>query len=203
MTNLAHPLDEALSKFELISGAGDGRRTACAMTLLAWMAGRDWTDHPECAHQIIANNVIQANDDSDTSPEMRAELVKLGQTGVLDTWWIPGEVVVWAMSGPKVDSFKRAKRLLKNISAWKDSPKERPNLYGANLRGANLCGANLYGANLCGANLRGANLCGANLYGANLREANLCEANLCEANANASTLPPQSHKLVNGKITPV
>src|SRR5208282_2112031 len=154
---IVHTIDEALSQFELIAGVGDAEKTACAMTLLAWMAGREWTDHPECAHRLIANIVIKANDTNDTTPEMRAELVKLGQEGVLDTWWIPGSVIAKAQAGPKVDVYKRAERLLKNIAAWKVD-KKQPDLSGANLYGANLRGADLSKSNLYGADLRGAKL---------------------------------------------
>ena len=44
---LIHPIEEALKEFELIGGAGsEADKEACAMTLLAWVCGEAWTDHP-------------------------------------------------------------------------------------------------------------------------------------------------------------
>jgi len=207
-----HTIDEALSKFDLVSGVGseaDGK--ACAMTLLAWMAGKPWTDRPDCAHPIIADGVIRANDAPDTTPTMREELVRAGQTGILDTWWIPGVVIAWALSGERgkepPSQYERALTAVKRLGEWKvDKP--RPDLRGANLgsanlgsadlgsadlgsanlRGADLRSANLRSANLAGANLAGANLGGANLRGANLRGANLGGADLGGADLGSADL---------------
>ena len=83
-------IEEALATFELIAGAGsEADHRACVMTLLAWVAGREWTDHPPCASPLIANNAIRVNDAQGTTPEMRAALVRLGESGILDTWWVP------------------------------------------------------------------------------------------------------------------
>ena len=182
-----HTIDEALSTFSLIPGMGsEADKKACAMTLLSWINGDEWSDHPECAHRLIADLVIRANDDVATTPEMRAELVRLGVHGVLDTWWIPVQVILWSLStneGDKMPAthYKRMVHALPRIAAWK-AEKARVDLYGANLYGANLSGANLYGADLYGANLSRADLGGADLSEANLSEADLSEADLSGAN---------------------
>ena len=47
-----HTVEEALTKFELVSGAGDGKQTACAMSMLNWICyntEKGWSDAPECA----------------------------------------------------------------------------------------------------------------------------------------------------------
>ena len=83
---MLHTVDDALREFTLIGGSGsEDAKEACAMTLLAWICGEEWSDHPPCAHNLIADVVIRANDDSGTTPEMRSELVKLGTDGALDT----------------------------------------------------------------------------------------------------------------------
>lgn len=42
MTKLAHPIDQALADFELISGVGaEADKQACAMTLLAFVCGEE------------------------------------------------------------------------------------------------------------------------------------------------------------------
>lgn len=90
-----HSVDEALDRFELINAAGsetDG--TACAMTALSWVAGEAWTDRPQCASRLLTNWVINANDDTGTTVEQRKELVRQGETGIIDTWWIPDLVMV-------------------------------------------------------------------------------------------------------------
>ena len=168
MTQLAHPVEEGLSRFTLISGVGNGKQTACAMSLLNWMwrNGDDWTDAPDCAHPIIRAAVIAANDAPSTTPEMRAELVRLGERGVLDTWWVPTEVVVASLAAERdaepPSPYGRAVACLQRVAVWKET-RERPYLAGADLAGADLAGANLVGANLVRANLAGANLAGANL----------------------------------------
>jgi hypothetical protein len=165
---MKHTLTEAFEKFDLIKGSGSEKsKKACSMTLLAWIYGEEWSDHPPCAHQIIADVVVRANDHEGTTKEMNRALVRLGKKGVLDTWWIPIEVIAFSMSGDEVGPYELAVRLLKNIAEWKKT-KEKPDLRGANLRGADLRGAVLYRANLYGANLYGADLRGANLYGADL-----------------------------------
>ena len=188
-----HTVEEALTKFELVSGAGDGKQTACAMSMLNWICyntEKGWSDAPECAHGLIRQVVIRANDATGVTPEMRGELVKAGEHGILDTWWIPAEVVVQAMSaerGTVPTEYDRALAMVQRIAAWK-LDKAKPDLTGANLTGANLAGANLTGANLTGADLAGANLAGADLTGANLAGADLAGANLAGANLTGADL---------------
>ena len=192
---LAHDIDEALGRFSLISGVGNrADNTACAMSLLNWICyndGSEWTDSPECAHAMIRQQVIAANDHSDTTPEMRAELVRLGVDGVLDTWWIPVEVLAWTMrverDAEPPSQYERTVTTLRRVAEWKQD-KQRPDLGGADLGGADLGGANLRGANLRGANLGGAYLRGANLGDANLRGANLWGAYLRGANLRGANL---------------
>jgi hypothetical protein len=179
-------IDEALAQFTLIAGAGSEKfKQACAMTLLAWVAGREWTDAPECAHPIIRNAVIHVNDAAGTTPEMREQIVRAGETGILDTWWIPMQVVALAFAletgGEKISEYDRLLRALNRIAKWKLDKGLPPSLAGADLAGANLAGAYLAGANLAGANLAGANLAGANLAGAYLARADLTGANLAGA----------------------
>jgi hypothetical protein len=167
MPTLAHPVKDALTKFSLVSGLGDGKTTACAMSLLNWIwkNGDEWSDSPECAHPIIRSLVITANDAPDTTPEMRAELVKAGEHGILNTSWVPGAVIAWAQSYERdadpPTNYQRALTCIKRVAEWKAGHRARPDLRGAYLVGAELCGANLVGANLRDANLVGAYLGGA------------------------------------------
>ena len=196
---LCRPLTEAFDRFELIANQGsEDSNKACAMTLLAWVCGEEWSDHPPCTHDLIASAVIAGNDAPGTTPEQRRELVEAGVEGALDTWWVPVEVIAVGLATPKdeeqPDALTRAMRLLTFVAEWKKKKKpvalDGANLDGANLRGANLYGANLDGADLRGANLRGANLHGANLYGADLGGANLGGANLRGAYASSLTILP-------------
>ncbi len=181
-----HTVEEALTKFELVSGAGDGKQTACAMSMLNWICyntEKGWSDAPECAHGLIRQVVIRANDATGVTPEMRGELVKAGEHGILDTWWIPAEVVVQAMSaerGTVPTEYDRALAMVQRIAAWK-LDKTKPNLTDANLTGAYLTGANLTDANLTDAYLTGADLTDADLTDADLTGANLTDANLTGA----------------------
>jgi uncharacterized protein YjbI with pentapeptide repeats len=206
-----------LAEFKLIAGEGALEdHEACAMSLLAWLDECDeWTDHPQCAHPVITDQVIRANDAKTTTTEQRAELVRLGTTGVLDTWWVPVEVIAWTLAGERgeeVSQYDRTVRSLQRITAWKED-RQRPDLSGADLSGANLSGANLSradlsradlsraylsgadlsraylsGANLSGANLSGANLSGAYLSGADLSRAYLSGADLSGANLSGANL---------------
>ncbi len=188
-----HTVEEALTKFELVSGAGDGKQTACAMSMLNWICyntEKGWSDAPECAHSLIRQVVIRANDAAGVTPEMRAELVKAGEHGILDTWWIPAEVVVQAMSaerGTVPTEYDRALAMVQRIAAWK-LDKAKPNLIGADLAGAYLTRADLTGADLTGAYLTGADLTRAYLTDAYLTRANLARANLTGANLTGANL---------------
>ena len=211
-SNLAHPIEEALSRFTLIGGVGDGKQTACAMSLLNWIWGdsNKWTDSPECVHPLIRVVVITANDASDTTPEMRAELVRLGERGALDTWWVPDVVVTASLAAPigadPPGDYDRAVGCLVRIAAWKDAPvHERPNLADATLAGADLTRATLAGADLARATLAGATLVGAILAGADLVDAilagaDLTRANLTGATGNKRTSLPVGWKVAGGFV---
>ena len=184
-----HTIDEALERFHLIGGSqgNPDKGTACVMTALSWVAGESWSDHPKCANQVLANLAIRTNDHDDTTEGERAEILWAGATGLIDTWWLPGEVVAWCISeGMKAAEtpVERCLATLAAATAWK-ATKERPNLARANLARANLADANLAGANLAGANLARANLADANLAGANL-----ARAYLAGARCNKYTVPP-------------
>ena len=147
-----HTIDEALERFTLIRGAGSpDRNEACVMTALAWVAGQSWTDSLPCAHPLLRSWAIRANDAEGTTPDQRAEMVKAGATGILDTWWIPAEVLLWAWSQTPKDAglVDRMLSTCSTVTEWKAAAtKQRPNLRSADLRSANLYGANLYGADL-------------------------------------------------------
>ena len=188
----AHTVDEALERFQLIGGStgAPDRNTACVMTALSWVAGESWSDHPRCAHPVLANLAIRTNDHDGTTEGERAEILRAGATGLIDTWWLPGEVVAWCISeGMKAAELpvEQCLATLAAVTAWK-ATKERPNLGGANLSRANLSRANLAGANLGGAYLSRANLGGANLSRANLGGANLGGANLVDADLGGAYL---------------
>ena len=193
-TRSKHTVDEGLKEFDLISGPGSiDERKACAMTLLAWVNGDEWNDAMSCAHPVIRQMVIAANDAGGTTKADRAELVRLGELGVIDTWWIPVEVVAFAFAQVPRDSeptvLERTLEGLKYLNGWKES-KERPDL-----RGADLAGAHLARANLTRADLYGANLAGANLAGADLARANLTGANLARATGDAGTTLPSGYEV--------
>ena len=161
-------VDQALERFELVGGTpgSESDGTACAMSLLSWVDGSVWSDHPECAYPRLADVVIAANDAAATTVEQRVELVRAGVTGVLDTWWLPGVVVAWAIAeGIKAgdDPVARALATMAAVGRWKTSEvKPRPVLRGADLRAADLSRADLSRAVLRG----GAGLSGAGLSGA-------------------------------------
>jgi hypothetical protein len=160
------------------------------MTALSWVAGEAWTDHPRCAHPVLANLAIRTNDHDDTTEAERIAVLRAGETGLMDTWWLPGEVVAWCISeGMKAGEAPvgRCLATLAAVTAWKDG-KERVDLARANLAGAYLAGANLAGADLADANLADAYLTGANLADANLADANLAGANLAGANLAGANL---------------
>ena len=183
MSELVHTLDETLERFTLISGSGsEEANTACAMTALSWMRGEAWTDSMPCAHPLIRRNVINANDAATTTAEMRAELVRAGVDGVIDTWWVPTEVIVWALAqAPRdVSVYEQTLAAVRLVGEWKHT-KQRPDLAGAYLAGAYLTRAYLAGAYLARADLTRANLTRADLTRANLTDANLADAYLAGA----------------------
>ena len=175
-------IDEALARFELIAGAGsEADQKACVMTLLAWVAGREWTDHPPCASPLIARNVIRVNDARETTPDMRAALVRLGELGILDTWWVPDVVVAAGLvlvEGEEISDYERVSHMLGFVAKWKLDKGLPPVLSGAVLRRADLSDAVLRRAVLSGAVLSGADLSFADLSGAVLSGADLSGADL-------------------------
>ena len=198
--NTIHPrpdrtIDEALARFELVRGTAgseaDGK--ACAMSLLSWLWGGEWTDSPTCAHRTITNAVIRAFDHHATTDAEREAITRAGVDGALDTWWVPGEVVAAAQvwTGEGADERRPAERVLDMLGAiawWKVARGDRPNLTDANLTRAYLTGANLTDANLTGAYLTDAYLTGANLTRAYLTDANLTGAYLTGANLTGANL---------------
>ena len=160
-----HTIDEAIERFDLISGPGSvDEGKACVMTAISWVTGEAWSDSPSCAHRVLRRLAIEANDADDTTSEQRAEILRAGETGLIDTWWIPIEVIALAMSRPKpadgeeLPAETMVEKCLRTLGAitWWKADKQHANLGGANLGGANLGGANLRGANLRGADLWGA-----------------------------------------------
>lgn len=73
---------QALERFELVGGTAGSESdgTACAMSLLSWVDGSAWSDHPECAYPRLADVVVAANDAKATTVEQRVELVRAGVT---------------------------------------------------------------------------------------------------------------------------
>ena len=185
---------QALERFELVGGTAGSESdgTACAMSLLSWVDGSVWSDHPECAYPRLADVVIAANDAAATTVEQRVELVRAGVTGVLDTWWLPGVVVAWAIAeGIKAgdDPVARALATMAAVGRWKTSEvKPRPVLRGAVLRGADLRGAVLSRAVLSGADLSRADLSDADLSRAVLSDAVLSDADLSDADLSGAGL---------------
>ena len=191
---MTRTLEEALDKFTLVTGTAGSETdmTACAASLLSWVDGGPFTDHPTCAHPIINSLVIRAFDADATTDDERVSIVKAGMTGMLNTWDIPTAVVVMAHSRtePGDDPRSLAALCLDVLDAitWWKSDKQRPNLYRADLTGADLYRADLYRANLYGADLTGANLTRANLTRANLTRADLTGADLTRANLTGANL---------------
>lgn len=174
-------VDDALNRFTLIDGQGDGDTTACAMTALAWVAGEAWTDHPRCANRALASLVIAANDADDTTVEDRRHIVREGATGVIGTWWVPDSVVARAVASIDADPVTRALGVIAVVRWWAASD-TKPD--------ANLTRADLTGAYLADADLTRANLADANLADANLTGADLADANLTGAKGDAGTCLP-------------
>ncbi len=130
-------IDAGLKRFKLIDGQGNGKNTACAMSLLGWLAGhKKWNDEPICAHSDIGSLVIAGNDYTDDlnfdnitgelteasekkAETRRAKLVELGYEGVLDTWWIPQEIIEWATDVNEDNDYKKAVKVLKRVIKWK------------------------------------------------------------------------------------
>ena len=144
---LEHSIDEALDRFTLVAGSGNWDDSqACAATLLAWAKGYEFTYHLECAHPILNSMAIEANDDDATTPNHRERIVRAGETGLLDTWWIPALVIFRAMADVDKDTstVDRAVAILDAITWWKETRSPvSADLSSADLRSADLTSAYL------------------------------------------------------------
>ena len=136
LPTLAHTIDEALERFNLISGAGNGETSACVMTAISWVAGEAWSDSPECAHRLLRYMAVAANDHPATTPEQRADLVRAGEHGLIDTWWIPDTVVLGCMAESRDEDPVTETLSTLALVAWWKVDKRRANLSGADLSGA-------------------------------------------------------------------
>jgi hypothetical protein len=95
---------------------------------------------------------------------MRAALVRLGELGILDTWWVPDVVVAAGLvlvEGEEISDYERVSHMLGFVAKWKLDKGLPPDLSGADLSGADLSGAVLSDAVLRRADLRRAVLSGA------------------------------------------
>jgi len=183
-------IEEAIERFNLIGSAGSEEdNTACVMTAVSWVAGEAWTDHPQCAHRLLSSAAIAGNDYKDTTPEQRAALLRAGEHGLLDTWWVPDSVVVLALASAGKDAtpFRRAFVAVNYVADWKIK-KPRAVLSGAVLSGAVLRGAVLSDADLSDAVLSDAVLSDAVLRGAVLSDADLSDADLRDADLRGAVL---------------
>ena len=152
-----HTVDEALDRFQLVQGAGNRESTACVMTAVSWIAGEAWSDSPSCAHPILRNLAVRTNDHPDTTTADRERILREGIGGLLDSWWVPAEVIVaaHAWTGEGDDDRTPLAKCLDVLGAveWWKSDKQRAYLTGADLTGAYLTGADLrraYGTPLYG-----------------------------------------------------
>jgi uncharacterized protein YjbI with pentapeptide repeats len=189
-------VEDALARFELLDHIGNGETTACAASALAWVAGLAHTDRLPCAAPALNSMLIAANDDHTTTADQRADLVRAGATGLVDTWWLPGVVVAHCIAAGRKDADgqqiegKVAQMLatFAAIGAWKGTHERIADLRSADLSSANLRSADLHDANLRSADLHDANLSSADLSSANLRSADLHDANLSSADLRSANL---------------
>jgi hypothetical protein len=98
---MTRTITEALDRFQLVKGSkGDGDKTACLASLWNWVYGEDeWSDAFTCAHPIIRSLAISLNDDDDVPLEDMKAVALLGESGAIDTWWVPTEVVLYLPAG--------------------------------------------------------------------------------------------------------
>ena len=155
-----HTVDEALDRFALIASAGsENTNKACAMTALAWIAGEDWSDRPVCAHPLLASWVIDVNDLDTTTVEQRQDLIRAGETGVIDTRLVPTAVLLDCWSRAAGSGVSKVLNVISLVAAWKAATSHvPPDIVYANLTGVNLRYADLRDANLRYADLRYADL---------------------------------------------
>jgi hypothetical protein len=200
-------VEEALERFELVAGLeGDPDiGTACPVSALSWVAGEEWSDHPDCAHPLICDVVIEASDDPSTTQEDLEALVWAGVSGLLDTADVPTEVVLAAVSGSRImhglawrrrTPVSHALCVLEGISAWKQGVRG-DNLplvlldtrwVGASLNGLDLSGADLRYSNFDYADIAYTNLSGADMRHCMLRDAVLLDSDLSSADLSFADL---------------
>jgi hypothetical protein len=200
-------VEEALERFELVAGSeGDPDiGTACPVSALSWVAGEEWSDHPECAHPMICDVVIEAADDPATTPEDREALVRAGVTGLLDTADVPTEMVLAAISGSRIlhglagrrrTPVSRALCVLEGVTAWKQGARGftgplvllRTGFVGASLNGLDLSGADLRYSNFDYADIAYTDLSGADMRHCMLRDAVLLDSDLSSADLSFADL---------------
>jgi hypothetical protein len=208
--NLADRVEEALRRFTFVAGSegNPDKGTACPVSALSWVAKEEWSDHPDCAHPMICNVVIEAADDPATTQEDREALVHAGVTGLLDTADVPTEVVLAAISGSRImhglawqqrTPVSHALCVLEGISAWKQGYRsdtvplflagmhwkyacfDHLDLSGADLRRTNFYEADLADTDLSGADMRHSMLCSADMRDSDLSSADLSKADLRDA----------------------
>lgn len=182
---LEHTAEEALSRFTLVEGSGNGQDTACAMTALAWMAGEEWTSRPKCAHPLLAKWVINFSDRPGTTESERAAIVRAGVDAILDTWWVPNQVILAAWANTPNDVMS----ILNYVASWKAAnPKVDPCLAEANLSGLTLEYINLTKMDLTGVNFSTTHFVSVGLQDGIMNDANFEEAYLQDTNFNGASL---------------
>ena len=123
-------MEEALERCALVKGAGNRKDQACVMTALSWVAGQAWNDHLPCAHPLLNTWAIQGNDATGTTPEGRADILRAGATGILNTWWVPTEVVLsaWSQAPQDTGAVARMVSVCAAVSEWKEA-EAKPRAY--------------------------------------------------------------------------
>jgi hypothetical protein len=190
-------VEEALRRFTLVAGsAGDpDKGTACPVSALSWVAREEWSDHPECAHPLICDIVIDTADDPSTTPEEREALVRAGVTGLLDTADVPTEVVLAAISGSRIlhglagqpeTLVPTALCVLEGVTAWKRGHRgDTGPLFFAGMSWESACFSHL---DLSGADLRRTDFCDAYLVGTDFTRADMYDTNVSGADMRESNL---------------
>jgi hypothetical protein len=200
-------VEEALERFELVAGLeGDPDiGTACPVSALSWVAGEEWSDHPECAHPMICDVVIEASDDPSTTQEDLEALVWAGVSGLLDTAAVPTEMVLAAISGSRImhglarqpeTPVSTALCVLAGVTAWKQGVRGNnlplvllhTRFVGASLNGLDLSGADLRYSNFDDADIAYTDLTGADMRHCMLRDAVLLDSDLSSADLSFADL---------------
>jgi uncharacterized protein YjbI with pentapeptide repeats len=205
--NLADRVEEALRRFTFVAGSegNPDKGTACPVSALSWVAKEEWSDHPDCAHPLICNVVIEASDDPSTTQEDLEALVWAGVSGLLDTAAVPTEVVLAAISGSRIlhglagqpeTPVSTALCVLAGVTAWKQGVRGnnlplvllRTCFVGASLNGLDLSGADLRYSNFDYADIAYTDLTGADMRHCMLRDAVLRDSDLSSADLSFADL---------------